>query len=281
MDIDQLRTFLEVHRTRHFGRASRSLFITQSAISTRIKQLEEILGMALFTRKRNDIQLTPAGRRFLPSAEALVALWEEARRTIGGEEHADPPLNIGAGVALWDQWLPARLIAWRQGGACPALRCVCQDEELVVRDVINGVLDLGIVVDPPRDRGCVIRDLPGMALVLVASRPGLNVRTAMTSVQSGVVWVEWGRSFRQEIERLWPVRAAPVLTTSQARHAREWLLTCGGTAYLPRETVSEDLTAERLFLVADAPVHRLSMHALYKEQTEKQPLIDAALTRWN
>ena len=41
MDIEILKTFLEVARVRHFGKASESLFITQSAVSARIRLLEE------------------------------------------------------------------------------------------------------------------------------------------------------------------------------------------------------------------------------------------------
>ena len=42
MDIDLLRTFLEVYRTRHFGRTAENLYLTQSAVSARIRLLEEI-----------------------------------------------------------------------------------------------------------------------------------------------------------------------------------------------------------------------------------------------
>jgi DNA-binding transcriptional LysR family regulator len=44
MDTQLLRTFLEVHRTRHFGRAADNLYVSQSAVSARIRQLEEELG---------------------------------------------------------------------------------------------------------------------------------------------------------------------------------------------------------------------------------------------
>ncbi|KKK52296.1 hypothetical protein LCGC14_3106360, partial [marine sediment metagenome] len=44
MDIDLLKTFVEVVRTRHFGKAAENLYITQSAVSFRIRQLEQGLG---------------------------------------------------------------------------------------------------------------------------------------------------------------------------------------------------------------------------------------------
>lgn len=63
MDTELLKTFLEVSRTRHFGRAAEALYLTQSAVSFRIRQLENQLGVNLFTRHRNNIRLTTAGEK--------------------------------------------------------------------------------------------------------------------------------------------------------------------------------------------------------------------------
>ena len=68
MDIQLLRTFLELDRTRHFGKAAEILSVTQSAVSARIRLLEETLGVPLFIRRRNEIQ---AGvRRFRENSQA-------------------------------------------------------------------------------------------------------------------------------------------------------------------------------------------------------------------
>ena len=58
MYITHLRTYLEVYRTRYFSKAAGNLFVTQSAVSARIRQLEDKLGVRLFTRNRNNIQPT-------------------------------------------------------------------------------------------------------------------------------------------------------------------------------------------------------------------------------
>ena len=78
MDIQLLRTFLELDRTRHFGKAAESLFVTQSAVSARIRLLEETLGVPLFIRRRNELQLTGAGERLKRHAETIVSAWQRA-----------------------------------------------------------------------------------------------------------------------------------------------------------------------------------------------------------
>ena len=98
MDTDQLKTFLEVNRTRHFGRAARNLFLSQSAVSARIQALEDQIGTPLFVRIRNDIQLTPAGRRLVSHAENILAAWNRARHDALIEEERQASLAV-AGTA--------------------------------------------------------------------------------------------------------------------------------------------------------------------------------------
>ena len=102
MDIDLLKTFLEVHRTRHFGKAAENLYLSQSAISARIRLLEDQVGAALFTRDRNDIRLTPIGRKLLSHAESIVTAWNRARHEVSLGGDAEQSLVIGGTPSLWD-----------------------------------------------------------------------------------------------------------------------------------------------------------------------------------
>lgn len=96
MDTDLLKTFIEVNRTRHFGRAADNLFVTPSAVSARIRLLEEQLGVRLFVRERNKLRPTPSGERLLGHARQLLATWERARQDVAlGAQQADE-LALGA-----------------------------------------------------------------------------------------------------------------------------------------------------------------------------------------
>ena len=117
MDIELLRTFIEVNRTGHFGRAADNLFLTQSAVSARIKMLEDTLGVLLFERKRNDIRLTASGNRFLRHARAIVETWQRARQDVSLEEGFVSSLAIGSLVDLWELDLLDWLIALRKAYA--------------------------------------------------------------------------------------------------------------------------------------------------------------------
>lgn len=94
MDLELLRTFLEVARLRNFGRAAEALYLTQAAVSARIKLLETQLDVQLFDRYKRDIRLTPEGNRLVRHAELLLANWRKARQdvTAGG---AQSQLSLG------------------------------------------------------------------------------------------------------------------------------------------------------------------------------------------
>ncbi|HAF04989.1 MAG TPA: hypothetical protein DCK77_03060 [Shigella sp.] len=64
VDTELLKTFLEVSRTRHFGRAAESLYLTQSAVIFQTRHLKNQLGVTLFPRHRNNIRLTAAGENY-------------------------------------------------------------------------------------------------------------------------------------------------------------------------------------------------------------------------
>ena len=72
MDIKQLKQFLHLADTLHFGRASEASHISPSALSRSIKQLEEEVGAALFERDNRTVSLTPEGEIFLSYAREYL-----------------------------------------------------------------------------------------------------------------------------------------------------------------------------------------------------------------
>ncbi|MDJ0929821.1 LysR family transcriptional regulator [Breoghania sp.] len=72
-EIRQLRYFLVLAETLHFGRAARQLNIVQPALSMQIKALEETLGVSLFKRSPHEVRLTIVGELFRTRAQALMA----------------------------------------------------------------------------------------------------------------------------------------------------------------------------------------------------------------
>ena len=108
MDLELLRTFLELHRSRHFGRTAEALHVTQAAVSSRLKSLENQLGVTLFERTRREMRLTPEGSRPFRHSVRIIAAWRAARQDVSLAE-ASQQLVIGGSLRLWDvllqRWL--------------------------------------------------------------------------------------------------------------------------------------------------------------------------------
>ena len=275
MDIDLLRTFLEVERVRHFGRAAERLFITQSAVSARVRQLEELLGVELFTRKRNDIQLTPAGKRLKQHAEAILSQWERARQETGlGESYRDA-LAIGGLADLWPTALSDWLVRLQQALPDIALRGESGPADQLLHRLLDGALDIACVYDPPQVSEFAVQPLGRMELVLVATEAGL---TAAQALAAHYILVDWGTAFAIAHARHFPELPAPAVHLAQGLLARDLLLRRPGAAYLPRQWLDTDPRCTgRLHVIADAPVLERACHAVYRDRMDRQPLLQTAL----
>lgn len=250
MDTDLIRTFLEVHRVRHFARAAERLFVTPAAVSARVRLLEEQLGARLFNRSRNNVRLTAAGQHFLPHAEHLMRSLDRAMLSVGTTREDVQLVALGCLQSIWSVLLRGWLADVRaaQPGA------LLQLELLATQDVVARVreqsLDLGLVYEPPRVSDLVVERLGEMELQLVAGRPGL----AADQTLPGYLFVDWGTSFALGLARALPDLPEPILRVDSPDVAYDYLAEQGGAAFLPELTVREDLERGRLHAVAGAPV---------------------------
>ena len=82
MELRQLRAFVEVASSGHFGRAAERLHVTQPALTQRIQALEAELGLQLLERNAREVRLTPAGAVLLPHAMRLIQVEEQGLRAL-------------------------------------------------------------------------------------------------------------------------------------------------------------------------------------------------------
>lgn len=273
MDLELLRTFLEVNRTRHFAQAADALNVTPAAVSARIRLLESQLGVMLFERARRDTRPTPEGNRLLRHAELMLSEWRKARQDVsaGG---ADRQLSVGSSVRLWDVVLRDWLIRLRKEDPELALITHSQTPELLLRHLLDGVLDLAIMLDPPQLEELQTMEVATIKLVLVADKPGQPPEAA---IGKDFLLVDWGLAHALELRRAFPDMPEPHTRLSSAGMAMAYLRELGGAAYLPFVMVRSALRRGRLHRVPGAPVFERGAFVLYPVRSERKELIQQVL----
>lgn len=273
MDLELLRTFLEVERLRHFGQAAEALHLTQAAVSARIKLLENTLGVKLFDRQRKDIQVTPEGHRLIRYADLLISDWRKARQDVAlGAENQQ--ISIGGSLRLWDMLLQGWFHQLRQEMPDLAIIAELHSPDLLTRRLLDGVLDVAFMLEPAQLDVLQIEQVATLELLMVCAEAGMNAEQAL---QGTYLMVDWGLAHALQHRRLFPDAPEPQIRVSQAQMALGHLLELGGAAYLPRTMVETYLAEQVLFTVEDAPIIERHAYAVYPVRSAKHKLIQQAL----
>ncbi len=124
LDTQLLRAFVAVAEVGSVTKAAKLLALTQSATSLQIQRLEELLDSELFLRSRRGVRLTAAGEAFLVYAKKLLALQDEAIRSVR-EVPDSARLRIGMPDVYAIRYLPEVLARFGElrPDVRPEIRC--------------------------------------------------------------------------------------------------------------------------------------------------------------
>lgn len=184
MTLDQLRVFVAVAERQHVTRAAQALHLAQSAVSAAIAALENRHGTRLFDRVGRGIELTQAGRSFLPEARAVLARAEQAERALADLSGLRcGTLGVMASQTIASYWLPHRLASFRRH--YPDIRIGLQvgNTAQVAAAVHAGTAELGFVEGHVEDPDLEVRPVARDRLVVLvgpdhpwAARDGIEPR---------------------------------------------------------------------------------------------------------
>src|SRR5918997_4267399 len=170
MQIETLKIFCDLVETRSFSQAAERNFVTQSAVSQQVRALEERFKRRLLerVRGRRELHLTPAGEAFYESSREVLRAYaelEESMRTLTGTVSGTVRVATVYSVGLHELPTPVREFMSRYPQAKIDLEY--SRTTRVVRDVLGGTVELGVVAFPEKRRGLTVVPLPGDRLVLI------------------------------------------------------------------------------------------------------------------
>ena len=266
MDIEQARTFLAIAAHGSFLEAAGRLHVTQSTVSARIQALEADLGAKLFIRNRSGARLTAAGRRFLQHAKTLVLTVEQARHDVGLPSRYRATIRVGGRIALWDGFLP-RWVGWMRSSAPDvSVRCEIGFEDDLMRRLIEGTLDIGLMYTPSHAPGLEVEHLFDEVLVLVSSRPDSRWPG------DDYIYVEWGPGFYAKHRESYPDMGRPPQVANIGWLGVQLMLANGGSCFLPVRMARPLIDAGHLFLVDDAPRFPHPAYMVFPRQSDSEEL---------
>jgi DNA-binding transcriptional LysR family regulator len=147
MDLSDLRIFAAVVREGGVTRAAERLHRVQSNVTTRIRQLEEDLGVALFIREGKRLHLAPQGQVLLGYANRLLALADEARDAL---QDAKPrgTFRLGAMESTAAVRLPGLLSQYHRRHPEVVLELRTGNPQVLASAILAGELDAALVAEP-------------------------------------------------------------------------------------------------------------------------------------
>jgi LysR family hydrogen peroxide-inducible transcriptional activator len=160
VNLRDLRYFIALADTRHFGQAAARSFVSQPTLSGQLRKLEAELGVALFERTTKSVALTPLGEALLPHAQRAVeeadALTQHARA------HRDPlagPLRVGAIPTLAPYLVPLILAPLHKRH--PGLKLVLSEEitAVLLERLRRHQLDVILIATQAEDAELQVRAL--------------------------------------------------------------------------------------------------------------------------
>jgi LysR family transcriptional regulator, low CO2-responsive transcriptional regulator len=167
--LRQLKVFEAVARHRSFSRAAEELHLTQPAVSTQVRKLEEHAGLPLFEQLGKKIHLTPAGAQMLQSSREIIQKFKEAEEAMAQYKGVSGGrLNVSV-ISAGDYFFPRLLVEFAQRHEGVTLNFgVCNREELLAQ-LHENVTDLAVMVRPPEDEDTVAEPFAPHPYVIVAA----------------------------------------------------------------------------------------------------------------
>lgn len=202
MDVIDLKVVDAVARHGSMNKAAVELNTVQSNVSSRIRSLEDELGVSLFQRSAKGVQITPAGRRILPYAARLSKLLSDASAAARDDGKPSGVLEIGTLETTLALRLP--LLIARFASAWPEVRPVVRTGttqsliQAVVACKLEGAFVAGPVEHPELQAETVFQE----ELVLVTSRAVRTLEAVRAIIHLKTVVFRIGCSYRQRMDSL-------------------------------------------------------------------------------
>jgi DNA-binding transcriptional LysR family regulator len=205
-NIKHLLTFQKVARSGNVSMAASELFLSQSATSIQLANLEAAVGTKLINRTGRGVRLTDAGQKLLVLSERMLALWQEISdemETYLGDFSGT--LRIDA-VTTAEYWLPHVLVNFVNRHPNVKLKLQVANKEEIVRSLAADEIDLAVMGNPPEDIQVIAQSFANNPTAFLASPKHPLMQQPQVSMamlaSAGMLVREKGSGARASVEKI-------------------------------------------------------------------------------
>ena len=188
MDLRDLKLFLHLAESRHFGRSARAMHVSPSTLSRQIQRLEEDLGQTLFLRDNRTVTLTDAGDQLRQFAQQTLLQYQQLRHAIGQNGPSlSGELRLFCSVTAAYSHLPPILDRFRAEHPLVEIKLTTGDPADAVEKVQSAEADIAIA-GRPETLPASIDFMPLCEIPLVLIAPALPCPVRSQATQPDPDW---------------------------------------------------------------------------------------------
>ncbi len=257
MHLETLRLYCDVVRLRSFSRGAAQSFVSQSAASQAVQQLERELRVTLIDRTKRPFVVTPEGQAFYAACRELLERWEKTKAEVASvKARVDGTVRVAAIYSVGLHDMSHHLQRFMSLYPDARVQLECLHPHKVVEAVLNDEADVGIMSYPPSNRALSVVPLrlEPMALVCHPQHPFARRRTVDPAELNGEPFVAFDRelTIRKAIDRALRrrgVRPNVVMEFDNIETIKQAIMIAAGVSLLPRHTVEKEAGIRTLAVV--------------------------------
>ncbi len=265
LTLRQIRIFLSAAKHLSFTRAAEELHISAPAISLQIKEMEEDVGVSLFTRENRKVALTSAGEYFLLYARRVSSTLNEANTMMErfrGTQFRH--LKIGV-VSTAKYFLPHLLVEFKKDYPNLQIKIEARNRQQLVELLRDGEIDIAIMGLPPKEIDTRVESFANHPHVFIASSNNplankLNIPPdALTQYE--IITREPGSGTRAIMEKYFAEHnIAPIVSMEMSSNEtiKQAVMANLGISFVSLHTIGSELATKQIAIldIQDTPIIR-------------------------
>ncbi len=277
MNKQHYETFVTLAETKNFSMTAKKLYIVQSTVSNRIKEIEVKVGKPLFIRTNKSVQMTTAGEVFLEYAKRALAIEADMRDELKNLRF-DARLKIGTPHAIYIGHLRHSLKHFMRTHQDISVKVKISHTGILLKDLADDIIDLAVVTYLPRSMEIEKIETFEEPVVLIAknSEAFKSTMTWDELAQSPILYSDLGAGFDTYVKERIHGGLSYHLYIDQINEVIDYVLDGLGYAFVPLSLTEMTRRKDKLKIVdIDGDLYNLKHFMIAKKGNVALPYIKA------